>query len=70
MPAAAGIRLIDYAADQAIEEKVYQRWLHIGQHMSYQDFKRELTPPVFKPDAEILADTEKILNGGAGHGNI
>jgi len=38
--------------------------------MSFDDFKKELTPPKFKNDKELMADIEDILNGGCQNGNI
>lgn len=70
LPAAEGAELIDYAYEQVTDEKLYSRWIAGAQHtMSFDDFKRELQPPVFRSDAELMADVEKIMNGGA-HGNI
>ena len=62
--------LIDYALNQIEEEKIFQRWLIVGQHMSLDDFKKELTPPKFREVSELMADIEKILNGGRQNGNI
>lgn len=62
--------LLQYAMEQEAEEKLWQRWVFGAQFaMGFDEFKQSLRPPQFKSEAALLADTEKILNGGH-HGNI
>ncbi len=62
--------LLQYAMEQETEERLWQRWVAGAQFsMSFEEFKQSLRPPQFKNEAALLADTERILNGGH-HGNI
>lgn len=70
MPAAEGVELIEFAMAQMVEEKLFARWINGAQYqMSFDAFNKALTPPKFKDNAALLADVEKIVNGGA-NGNI
>lgn len=62
--------LIDFAVDQETEDRLFLRWAIAGQtQISFDDFKRELQPPKFRDDRELMEDVEMIMNGGY-HGNL
>lgn len=70
MPAEDGIALITYAMEQNVEDKLYSRWVVWAQNsMSFEDFKRELSPPRFVREDKLMEDVEKIMNG-VHHGDI
>ncbi len=56
------LSLIEYAFTQHEEELIFQRWIHdIHLHMSFDEFKQKLKPPIVKSDEEILDDVKDIL---------
>lgn len=62
--------LIDYAADQETEDRLFLRWAIAGQtQVSFDDFKQALQPPKFRNERELMEDIERIMNGGS-NGNI
>jgi hypothetical protein len=67
--------LIQYAADQKIEELLFARWIsELQLSMSFEDFKAKLRPEntVTKSSEEILMDVKSILilERGSGLGDI
>lgn len=60
-----GIRLLNYAARQAEEEKLFARWCAGPQFsMSFNEFKQSLTPPKFMPEEALMEDIAQIMSGG------
>lgn len=70
LPATEFLDQLVFAANQELEDKLFRRWIVGGQYeMSFAEFKRKLTPPKFKSEKAVLADTERILRG-LSNGNI
>lgn len=63
MPLNDGVALIDFGFEKDEEDKLFQRWIVGSQYeMSFEEFKRKLAQPVFKPTQEVLDDVAKILD--------
>lgn len=53
---------MDFLLKKREEELLFQRWIHdIHLHISFEEFKRSLKPPVIKSDEEILEEVKNIL---------
>ena len=53
---------MDFLLRKREEELLFQRWIHdIHLHISFDEFKRSLRPPVIKSDEEILEEVKNIL---------
>lgn len=74
LPAASAVRLLKLIEEKNADDMLFQRWCVYAQNiMSFDEFKEKLKPKAFRPESELMADTEKILNaaaGGAKYGNI
>ncbi len=65
MPVRDGLRLLNYAAQQAEEEKLFARWCAGPQFsQGFEEFKRSLVPPKFMPEEELMEDIAWIMSGG------
>lgn len=54
--------LVDYALQDEQDDKIFLRWCIGYQHISFDEFKRSLTPAKPKSDDEVFQDVENILN--------
>lgn len=54
------LSFIDFAYEKQTEELIFQRWIPY-QHISYDEFKAQIKPPVIKSDEEILNDVKDII---------
>ncbi len=71
LPAADGIRLLEYARVQNNEERLFLRWIQDAQYsMGFDEFRQALTPVQFEDEAALMADVKNILKGGRTDGNI
>lgn len=69
MPASDGAQLLEYGFQQELDSKLFARWVAGPQFsLSFDEFKRQLMPPKFKRDEDVLDDTRKIME--AMHGNF
>lgn len=56
-----------YALKAEEEEKLFQRWIAGPQmFVGFEEFKRQLRPPEFKREKDVIADAEKIMDAVAG----
>ena len=59
-----GIELINKAYEKQIDEKLYLRWIAKYDHISFDDFKAQMTSTAVaetKTEEEILEDVSDIL---------
>ena len=73
MDAEDGIALLLHAMEAEETERMFQRWINGYQHMSFNDFRAELTPKTDKPTEEIMDEVGSIMRAWEvtrDHGNI
>lgn len=73
MDAEEGIALLIHAMEAEETERMFQRWINGYQHMSFNDFRAELTPKPDKPTGEIMEEVGGIMRAWEvtrDHGNI
>lgn len=57
-----GMNLLEYAMEKEKDRMLYDRWIVMAQNFqSFDEFKKALTPPEFKPEEELFSDVENIL---------
>lgn len=76
MPLNEGLSFIDYMFDRENDSLLWQRWVAGVQYeMSFDEFKQAVTRKPQRPDKEVIAEAQDILNafymqGGDKVGNI
>lgn len=69
-----GTALLLFGFEQEEDRLLFQRWVAGPQFsVSFEEFKAALRPKPQKPDKEVLADVEQIVNafsGGKRYGDI
>lgn len=61
---------MEYAIGQNTEDKLFARWIAGAQNfMSFAEFKRQLEPPKFKDEDELVEDIASFMKGGVPNGN-
>ena len=68
-----GISLLLHAMEAEETEHIFQRWINGYQHMSFDAFRAQLTPPEAKSTEAILEDVGEIMSTWEvtrGHGNF
>lgn len=73
LEAEEGIALLLHAMEAEEKEHIFQRWINGYQHMSFDAFRAQLTPPEKKSEAEIMEDVSGIMHAWEvtrNHGNL
>lgn len=73
MEAEDGVALLVHAVEAEETERLFQRWINGYQHMSFDQFRAELTPKPDKPTEEIMEEVGDIMRAWEvtrEHGNI
>lgn len=73
MEAEDGMDLLSHAVEAEETERLFQRWINGYQHMSFDQFRAELTPKPDKPTEEIMEEVGDIMRAWEvtrEHGNI
>lgn len=69
MAAEEGLSLLLFALEQEEDGLLFSRWVNGPQYsISFDEFKQRLRPVKQKPEKEIMADVERILNAASGGG--
>ena len=73
MEAEDGVALLVHAVEAEETERLFQRWINGYQHMSFDQFRAELTPKPDKTTEEIMEEVGDIMRAWEvtrEHGNI